>query len=80
MKFENIIKSLKREGKEVYVGQFDFKDFFMCNGTALVDLVDGVAVLTTAKYADVVKQIQENRSHIYTIEKNKKSLTTNLKL
>lgn len=80
MKFENIIKSLKKEGKEVYVGQFDFKDFFMCNGTALVDLLDGVAVPTTAKYADVVKQIQENRSHIYTIAKNKKSLTTNLKL
>ena len=80
MKIENIIKNLKKDGKEVYIGQFDFKEFWMCNGTALVDLVDGVAVTTSAKYADVIKQIEEDRSHIYTVENKKKSLTLNIKL
>lgn len=79
MKIKNIIKHLEKDGKEVYRGQFDFQEFWMCAGTALVDLVDGAAVSTTAKYADVIKQIEENRSHIYTIEDNKKMLNANLK-
>lgn len=79
MRIENIIKHLEKDGKEVYRGQFDFQEFWMCAGTALVDLVDGSALETSAKYTDVIKQIEENRSHIYTIENKKKSLTSNIK-
>lgn len=79
MRIENIIKHLKKDGMKVYVGQFDFKEFWMCNGTALVDLVDGAALPTTAKYSDVVRQIEEGKSHIYTIKDNKKILNANLK-
>ena len=79
MRIENIIKHLEKDGKEVYRGQFDFQEFWMCAGTALVDLVDGLALETTAKYTDVIKQIEESRSHIYTIENKKKSLTSNIK-
>lgn len=80
MRIENIIKHLKKDGNKVYLGEFDFQKVWMCNGTALIDLVDSAAVPTTAKYTDVIIQIEENRSHIYTIEDNKKILNANLKL
>lgn len=80
MKIENIIKRLNQNGKKVYLGQFDFQEVWMCNGTALIDLLDGKVVPTSAKYADVVKQIEEGRSHIYTVDDiKKKVLNTNLK-
>lgn len=80
MKIESIIKKLDKDGELVYIGQFDFKECWMCRGTALIDLEDGIAKPTNAKYLDVVKQIEDNRSHIYTIEDGKKGLTNNLKL
>lgn len=80
MKIENIVKNLSKNGYEVYHGEFDFKDCWMCRGTALIDLKDGVAIPTNAKYLDVVKQIGSNKSHIYTIADGKKELTNNFKL
>lgn len=67
MKYENIIKKLKADSVRVYEGQFEYKPVMMVSGTALIDLVDGEVVPTTAKYTDVVKQIQQGKSHIMTI-------------
>lgn len=80
MKIENIIKNLTKDNIKVYKGQFDFKDCFMVNGTALIDLEDGIVKDTTARYMDVLKQVQSNRSHIYTIVDNKKELSLNYRL
>lgn len=74
MKLDNIIKKLRRNGFEVVEGEFSFQKCYMCNGTALVDLSNGAVADTSARYSDVVKQIQENRSHIITVECGKKGL------
>ena len=84
MKFENIIKRLKKDGYEVEVMEFSFQNCLGVTGTALIDLVNENVVETTAKYADVIKQIQNNKSHIQTINTingcTKKVLTDYLKL
>ena len=84
MKFENIIKRLKKDGYEVEVMEFSFQNCLGVTGTALIDLVDGEIKDTTAKYTDVIKQIQNNKSHIQTINNvygcTKKVLTDYLKL
>ena len=80
MKLKNIIKKLTKEDYIVYKGEFDFKECWMCQGTALVDLVNGSMTETCAKYADVVYQVQNNKSHILTIEGNKRILSTYTKL
>lgn len=69
MKFENIVKKLKADSVRVYQGEFEYKPVMMVSGTALIDLVDGEVVPTTAKYTDVVKQIRDGKSHIMTITK-----------
>lgn len=74
MKLDNIIKKLRRDGFEVVEGEFAYQKCLMCNGTALVDLTDGVVVDTSARYSDVIKQIEENRSHILTSEGGKRGL------
>lgn len=68
MRFENIIKQLKKDGERVYEGEFEYKPVPMVSGTALIDLVDNEIILTSAKYTDVLKQIREGKSHIQTIE------------
>lgn len=80
MKIENIIKNLTKENIEVYKGEFDFNEFWFVNGTALVDLVDGVAKDTNGRYIDVINQIAHNRSHIYTSNGKSKKLTNVFKL
>ena len=84
MKFENIVKRLNKEGYKVEVMQFSFQECLGVTGTALIDLVNENVVETTAKYADVVKQIENNKSHIQTITSTngctKKILTDYLKL
>ena len=84
MKFDNIIKRLKKEGYKVEVMQFSFQKCLGVSGTALIDLVNENVVETTAKYNDVVKQIESNKSHIQTITtlngRTKKILTDYLKL
>lgn len=84
MKFDNIIKKLNKDGYHVEVMQFSFQECLGVRGTALIDLVDEKVVQTTARYADVVKQIQTNKSHIQTINTingcTKKVLTDYLKL
>ena len=75
MRFESIVKKLKADSVMVYEGEFAYKPVLMVHGTALIDLVEGEVVPTTAKYKDVVKQIQEGKSHIMTIECGKKYLT-----
>lgn len=80
MKIENIIKRLAKENVKVYRGEFSYQECWMAEGTALVDVVEGKVVETNSRWADVAEQIVENRSHIYTIEGNKKELTKNNKL
>ena len=80
MKLENIIKSLTREGYTVYNAEFSNQEFPFCNGTALVNIVNGSPVITEALYRDVVAQIQANKSHIYTIDGGKKSFSQYNKL
>lgn len=80
MKLENIIKRLENEGLDVTTGQFDSKPCQMCLGTALVDLVNGEMKDTSARYKDVLIQVFEKKSHIYTVENKKKVLTTYNKL
>lgn len=79
MKFENIVKQLKKEGFEIVPMQFSFKDCLGVQGTALIDTIDGEVTPTNAKFSSVVKQITEGRSHIQTIEVikgcNKKTLS-----
>lgn len=80
MKIENIIKNLTKDGEKVYRGEFDHKEFWFCNGTALVDLVDFTSVDTTATYKDVVTQIKNNKSHVHSITGKKKELNQYNKL
>lgn len=84
MTYVNIIKKLSKDGFHVYEGEFAYKPVAMVTGTAIIDLVDGGVVPTSAKYNDVVKQIQNNKSHIMTITTTngckKKILTDYLKL
>ena len=80
MKFENIVKNLKRDGYEVEPMEFSFQNCLGVMGTALIDLVDGEVKDTTAKYKDVVGQIDTNKSHILTVDGKKKILTEYTKL
>lgn len=84
MKFENIIRKLAKDGYKVEPMEFSFQSCLGVTGTALIDLVDENVVETTARYADVVKQIKANKSHIQTINNahgcSKKVLTDYLKL
>lgn len=81
MRIDNIVKKLRTQEKvEVYKGEFDFKECWMCDGTALIDLVNGEVKDTTAKYVDVIEQIVNNKSHIYTQHDKNKELTSNYKL
>ena len=80
MKFENIVRNLKKDGYEVEVMEFSFQNCFGVRGTALIDLVDGEVKDTTARYKDVVVQIETNKSHILTLEGRKKYLTEYIKL
>lgn len=80
MKLENIIKKLNKEGTIVYKGEFDFKPCHMCKGIALIDLVDGEVADTSARYTDVLLQINNNKSHIYTVEGREKVLSAFNKL
>lgn len=75
MKFENIVKRLEKLGYEVYEGEFDFQKCHMCNGTALIDVVDGDVNVTQAKLKDVISQIQDNKSHIQNVNGKKKILS-----
>lgn len=80
MRFENIIRNLKKDGYEVEVMEFSFQNCLGVRGTALIDLVDGEVKDTTARYKDVVAQIETNKSHILTLERRKKYLTEYIKL
>lgn len=80
MKIENIIKKLKKESYQVYEGEFDHKPFMFCNGTALVDISNGVPRPTEARYVDVIKQIKANKSHIYTVDKGVLTFASHYKM
>lgn len=80
MRFENIVRNLKKDGYEVEVMEFSFQNCLGVRGTALIDLVDGEVKDTTARYKDVVAQIETNKSHILTLEGRKKYLTEYSKL
>ena len=80
MKFENIVRNLNKDGYEVEVMEFSFQNCLGVRGTALIDLVDGEVKDTTARYKDVVAQIETNKSHILTVEGKKKYLTEYNKL
>lgn len=80
MKFENIVRNLKKDGYEVEVMEFSFQNCLGVRGTALIDLVDGEVKDTIARYKDVVAQIETNKSHILTVEGKKKFLTEYTKL
>ncbi len=80
MRFENIVRNLKKDGYEVEVMEFSFQNCLGVRGTALIDLVNGEIKDTTAKYKEVVGQIETNKSHILTVEGKKKFLTEYTKL
>lgn len=80
MKFENIVRNLKKDGYEVEPMEFSFQSCLGVRGTALIDLVNGEIKDTTARYKDVVAQIETNKSHILTVEGKKKFLTEYTKL
>lgn len=67
MKFENIIRKLAKDGYEVEPMEFSFQTVLGVTGTALVDIYNDNVQETTARYADVVSQIQNGKSHIQTI-------------
>ncbi|MEG1637814.1 MAG: hypothetical protein RR324_09915 [Cellulosilyticaceae bacterium] len=67
MKFENIIRNLKKDGYKVEPMEFCFQTCLGVQGTALIDIVDEDIVPTTARYVDVINQIENNKSHILTI-------------
>ncbi|MGL5676863.1 MAG: hypothetical protein ACRDDX_10650 [Cellulosilyticaceae bacterium] len=75
MKFESIIKKLGKDGYVVDKMEFDHVECFGVSGTALIDVTKGTVVHTTAKYNDVVVQIDNGMSHINNINGNKKSLS-----
>lgn len=70
MRFENIIKKLAKDGYKVEPMEFSFQTVLGVSGTALVDIYNDNVQETTARYIDVVKQIQANKSHIQTISTN----------
>lgn len=76
----NTIKKLEKLGKKVYRAEFDHQPCWFCNGTALIDLKDYKPIDTTAKFSQVLEQIENNKSHICTYEGKKKVLTTYNKL
>lgn len=76
MKFESIIKKLEKGGYAVDKMEFDHVECFGVTGTALIDVNGGEVVCTTAKYKDVVAQIESGMSHINNIEGSKKNLST----
>lgn len=80
MKFENIVRNLKKDGYEVEPMEFSFQSCLGVRGTALIDLLNGEIKDTTAKYKEVVAQIETNKSHILTVEGKKKFLTEYTKL
>lgn len=80
MKFENIVRNLKKDGYEAEPMEFSFQNCLGVRGTALIDLVNGEIKDTTAKYKEVVGQIETNKSHILTVEGKKKFLTEYTKL
>lgn len=80
MRFENIVRNLKKDGYEVEPMEFSFQSCLGVRGTALIDLVNGEIKDTTARYKDVVAQIETNKSHILTVEGKKKFLTEYTKL
>lgn len=80
MKFENIVRNLKKDGYEVEDMEFSFQNCLGVRGTALIDLVNGEIKDTTARYKDVVAQVETNKSHILTVEGKKKFLTEYTKL
>lgn len=84
MKFENIVKQLKKQGYNVEPMEFSFKFCLGVTGTALIDIVDGEIKPTSAKFNEVLKQIKDGKSHIYNVDIikgcNKKSLSSYLKL
>lgn len=80
MRFENIVRNLKKDGYEVEVMEFSFQNCLGVRGTALIDLVNEEIKDTTAKYKEVVAQIETNKSHILTVEGKKKFLTEYTKL
>lgn len=80
MTINNIIKKLEKQGKRVYKAEFDFKECWFCNGTALIDLKDSKMIATTAKFKEIEQQIEQGKSHIYTIDGKIKNLTPNRKL
>ena len=67
MKFENIIRKLAKEGYNVEPMEFSFQTVLGVTGTALVDIYNDNIQKTTARYVDVVSQIQNGKSHIQTI-------------
>lgn len=67
MRFENIIKKLAKDGYKVEPMEFSFQTCLGVTGTALVDIYNDNIQETTARYADVVSQIQNGKSHIQTI-------------
>lgn len=67
MKFENIIRKLAKDGYKVEPMEFSFQTVLGVTGTALVDIYNNNVQQTTARYADVVSQIQNGKSHIQTI-------------
>lgn len=75
MKFENIVRNLEKQGYKVEVMEFSFQSCKGVTGTALIDIVDGEAVPTTAKLTEVLEQITTGKSHIQTIEGKKKYLS-----
>lgn len=80
MKIENLVRKLQKSGYRIYEWPFQNEQHMFVNGTALVDLVDGIPEVTTATYKDVIQQIEGNRSHIRTLQGKTKELTSNLKM
>lgn len=84
MRFENIIKKLAKDGYKVEPMEFSFQTVLGVTGTALVDIYNDNIQETTARYSDVVSQIQNGKSHIQTINTTqgciKKRLTEYQKL
>lgn len=79
MRFENIVKRLEKDNK-IYAEKFLTVECIFCNGTALVDIVDGNVVNTTATLQEVKRQIKDNHSHIMDVAGKRKELTKNMKL
>ena len=75
MKFENIVRNLEKQGYVIEVMEFSFQACKGVTGTALIDIVNGEVIPTTAKLKEVLEQITTGKSHIQTIEGKKKYLS-----